>query len=450
MELSIFFKLLISLIIGGAIGLEREIHERHEAESNDSPEEADEAFIGVRTLSLVTALGTVSGMLYADFQTIFLLITIAFLVLVGIHYSISSWITKDIGVTTEIATIFCYLIGVLIALEVFPIILTLALAIIMMLILASKKWLSDIIEDVHRRELMAFIGYGLIALVVLPFLPNESYTLNDIPYIKEMSSAMKLTLDRWKDIEIINPFSTWLIVAIITGVDFAGYILERTIGRGRGLILTSLIGGFVSSTATTQSLAVQSKKSKKTNSLVAAALLATLSSFFSVTLILLPINTLFVARILPTLIILIVSFAVGSYIFLKVSSKDKKTKEENKQKKNKTIFSLKPALIFALLYFSIKLISKIAIELFGETGFLATAAIAGFTGIDATSITIAELSRSTISPFIAVLAFLIVNAVNLLAKTFYIFLQGTREFTIKFGVSVAIIIALSFAGLLFV
>lgn len=450
MELSIFIKILISLIIGGAIGLEREIHERHEVEMEPAPKEANESFIGIRTLSLVTALGSVAGLLYSEYQSIFLLITIAFLILVGIHYTISSWITKDIGVTTEIATIFSYLIGVLIALEVFPIILTLGLAIIIMLILASKEWLADIIEDVQRRELMAFIGYGLIALVVLPFLPNESYTLSDIPYIKEMSSAMKLNLDRWKDIEIINPFSTWLIVAIITGVDFAGYILERTLGRRSGLILTSLIGGFVSSTATTQSLAVQSKKSKKTNSLVAAALLASLSSFFSVTLILLPINALFVARIIPTLLILIASFGVAAFIFLRLQSKDKKPKDENKRKENKTIFSLKPALIFALMYFSIKLISKIAIELFGETGFLATAAIAGFTGIDATSITIAELSRSTITPFIAVLAFLIVNAVNLLAKTFYIFLQGSKEFTIKFGVSVAIIIALSFVGLMFV
>ena len=318
-----------------------------------------------------------------------------------------------------------------------------------MLILSSKKWLADVIKDVHRRELMAFIGYGLIALVVLPFLPNHPYYLSDIPYIKELSSSLNFDLSRWKNLEIINPFSTWLIVAIITGVDFAGYILERTIGRNHGAILTSLIGGFVSSTATTQSLALQSKKSKQTNALVAAALLATLSSFFSTTLILLPINALFVARIVPTLGILIISFTVGAILFLKLSSKEKKVKEE-KKKANKTIFSLKPALIFALLYFSIKLISKISIALFGETGFLATAAIAGFTGIDATSITIAELSRSTISPFIAVLAFLIVNSVNLIAKTFYIFLQGTKEFTIKFGISIAVIIALSFAGLLFV
>lgn len=449
MELTTAIKLLISLAIGAAIGLEREVHERHEPHGPEEPKHASKAYIGVRTFSLITALGTISGLLYHDYFSIFLSITIAFFSLTIVHYILNSWLSKDIGTTTEMATIFCYLIGLFIGLEVFPTILTIAIGVVLMLILATKSQIEGIVADVQRRELMAFIGYSLIALVVLPFLPNASYTLGEIPYIEQIAGTLKLDLNQWGDLEIINPFTTWLIVAIITGVEFTGYVLERSIGKGKGLILTSLVGGFVSSTATTQSLAVQSKETKKIDMLVASALLATFASFFSATLILLPINPEYVGYIFPTLIILIVGFGIATFVFMRMDKTKKDNKIEETIDRNE-VFSLKPALIFAVLYIAIKLLSRIALELFGETGFLITSALAAVTGIDAVLINVAQLARDQIEPFTGVLAFILVNAVNLIGKTTFVFLQAKREFAVKYAITIAVIILLSFAGLLFV
>lgn len=449
MELTTAFKLLISLAIGASIGLERAVHERHEEQYSENPKQVLKSYNGVRTFALITALGSIAGLLYHDYFSIFLIITIAFLTLTMVHYAFSSWFSKSIGTTTEIATIFCYLIGLFIGLEVFPTILTIAIGVVLMLILATKSQIETIVADVRRRELMAFIGYALIALVVLPFLPNVSYTLDKIPYIYNIAQALNFDLNQWKNLEIINPFTTWLIVAIITGVEFTGYLLERSLGKGKGLILTSLVGGFVSSTATTQSIAVQSKKTAQTDMLVSSALLATLASFFSATIILFPINPVYVGYIFPTLLILVAGFGISAYIFMRMEHTKKHPNIEETIEKDQ-VFSLKPALIFAFLYITIKLLSRIALELFGETGFLITSALAAVTGIDAVLINVAQLVRDRIDPSTAVLAFILVNAVNLIGKTVFVFFQGKREFAVKYAITIGVIIVLSFAGLLFI
>lgn len=448
MELTTPLKLLISLLIGGAIGLEREIHEKHDDEVKKKNEIADIAFIGIRTLSLTTALGTIAGLIYQNHFGMFLFITIAFGILLAIHYTLSCIFTKDIGMTTELATIYCYLIGVFIGTGIFPISLILGITVILMLLLSSKDTIKSTVNNIRRRELQALISYAIISLVILPSLPNEGFTIGTIPYAPEALNGMGIEAKKWIDLELINPFSTWMVVAIFTGVDVVGYVLERTVGKGRGMILTSLVGGFVSSTATTQSIASQSKKSKATNQLAAYALLATFASFFSVSLLLLPINPRFFVGILPTLLILIVGFGLASYIYLKLTGTQ--ASQQFKKEQSKHMFSLRPALIFALLYVTIKFISKIALQLFGESGFIITSALAAFTGIDAVSINIAQLVGNSIPMELAALTFIIINAVNLIAKTMYIYFQGSKELAWKYGIAIAAIIAASFGGLLFV
>jgi uncharacterized membrane protein (DUF4010 family) len=449
MELTLPFKLLISLALGAAIGLEREVHEKHDG----SKESAKIAFIGVRTLSLITALGTIAGLLYSTHFSLFLIITITFMTLLMIHYIFTCFLTKDIGITTEIAIICSYLIGNLIALEVFPMQIIIAITVILILILANKDRIKDVIQDIKRREIRAFIAYGIIALVILPFLPNTSLSLNDIPHFTEFFKSFDLEMGKWGEIEIINPFKLWLIVALITGIDLAGYVMEQTIGKNKGLLITSLVGGFISSTATTQALAQQSKETNQINQLVAFAIFATLVSFFSVFIVLASVNSEFIVAGLPTFIILILScLGTGMYFYLRKhrAIHDQSLETPQEEQKDLKIFALEPALKFAFLYLLVRLVTKISLELFGSSGFLITSALAGFTGIDAASINIADLAGKGITYQTAVLAFIIVNAVNLIAKTFYSYLQAKREFTIKYAISMGIVIVVSFFGLLFV
>ncbi len=443
MELNAALKLLIALAVGAAIGLEREIHQKKDHHKNRSG-----ALIGVRTFALTTLLGSIAGLLNSEQFVLSSIISAAFFTLTTINYAIASYISRDTGITTELAAVISYIIGFLIAINILPIPLVLSIAVVLMLILAYKEQVKNLVEELHVRELKALISYAIIAIVILPFLPNISITLYTIPFVSQFFRSYGIDLSIWKELELINPFKTWLIVAIITGVDLVGYILEKMFGKGRGLIISSLIGGFISSTATTQSLAVQSKKGTHISSVLTASFFATFASYFSVFLVILPLNPLFTITILPTLAILIISFGIAGVIFLPKNHETIDTKILHPQ--DKAIFSIKPALFFAVLFITIKIVSSVALIIYGSQGFLITAAIAGFAGLDAISINIADLSKSVISLRTAILAFIMVNAVNLLAKTFYIFLQGNREFAIKFGIISITIVVLSFAGLWFV
>jgi uncharacterized membrane protein (DUF4010 family) len=90
------------------------------------------------------------------------------------------------------------------------------------------------------------------------------------------------------------------------------------------------------------------------------------------------------------------------------------------------------------------------LAIFGESGFLTTSAIASLTGVDAVTINIAELAGSIISYKLAVMTLILVNAINLISKSVFSFLQGSREFAMKFSFGVAIMILSSMIGLLFV
>jgi len=414
MELNAAFKLMIAIAVGAAIGLEREIHQKNDHHKNRSG-----ALIGMRTFALTTLLGSIAGLLNTQQFVLSSIISATFLLLITINYAISSYISRDTGITTELAAAISYVVGFLIAIDFLPMPIVLSIAVVLMLILAYKDQVKNVVEELHVRELKALLSYAIIAVVILPFLPNIPITLDHIPYINELFRSYGTDLKMWRTLELINPFKTWLIVAIITGVDLVGYILSKMFGKGRGLIISSLIGGFVSSTATTQSLAIQSKKNADLNSLLTAAFMATCASYFSLLLVIMPLNPLFTFTLLPTIVILFISFGIASVMFLPLDLKESGAEINHPQ--NKAIFSIKPALIFTVLFILIKITSSVALMAFGNRGFLFTAAFAGLTGVDAITINIADFSKSVIK----------------------------REFAMKYGIMVAIIILLSFAGLMF-
>jgi uncharacterized membrane protein (DUF4010 family) len=443
-------KLVVSLIIGAVIGLERESHDNTPLKGRKTD---PRGVIGIRTFSLLTTLGTVSGLMLKDFFPVFVLISVAFVAILTSYYLMHSFITKDAGFTTELGIIFSYLIGIIIAIGIFPIQFTLAFSVILVLILARKSDIQIFLRGLQREEVHAFISYALIALVILPFLPNENYSLSGMPTIMSLLKSFNLDLEAISKVEIINPFKLWFIVVAITGIDMLGHILERTIGTKKGRMLASIIGGFISSTATTISLAQESKSAKKNiNSLIAAATLANVASFFPLLFLIFLINSSFLIDSVAIFLATIVSGTITALYFLKKKDQANYKKAEIrdiKGIKESEIFALIPALKFALLFLGVTLVTRIALEVFGDTGFLLSSSLAALTGVDAVTINIASLVGKSIDIKTGVFALILMNSVNLIGKTFYSFLQGKREFAIKFGIVATIMILSSFLGILF-
>lgn len=431
-------KLLISLLFGAAIGLERESWQDHEASTAG----------GIRTFSLVGLLGGLAGVFYAASFPVFILVSSVFAALLVSYYILGSWFQKKNGLTTELSVFFTFIIGFLSATNIIPLQLTIALFVVLMVVLAFKSKAKELLGGVSRQELESFISYAIIALVILPFLPNTGYTLSDIGFLSTFLQGYGVELGRFADLELLNPRKIWFIVVLVTGIDVFGYLLSKFIGSKSGFTVTSFIAGFVSSTSATQSLAQKSKKASVVNYLVGAALLANLASFFQIFLLVGPLNAKWLVSITPTLLLIIAAAAVMSAFFL--VRKEVHKKERAVESKEKKIFSLVPAVKFAVLIIAVKLVTKVSLILFGQSGFLVSSIIASFAGIDAIVINLADMAGKTITFQFALLTLIFVNATNLLSKSVYSYLQGSRQFALKFFISVIIIVATSFVGLLLI
>lgn len=444
MHLSVIVKLLLSLLLGMAIGLERESYEQQ----IDKTKRSGIGSLGVRSFALITSLGAVAGIVFQSYFNLFLLISATFSALLIIYYVLGSLSSKDNGMTTELAILWSYLIGIFVGLNVFPIQLIVAITVILMLILSMKQKIKLFVAGIKQAEIESFISYAIIALVILPFLPDTGIYLKNIPILTSILSAFQINYEKFLNLEIINFFSLWKVVALVTGVEIAGYFLEKTIGQKKGWLLTSIAGGFISSTSTTQSLAQKSKTSKDTNRLISAAIFANFSSFIQLFILLASVNLIFLTR--NTVFVFSISLSavlLGIYFLKKEDKKQENLLEIKENLKRDKIFSLMPALKFAVLFLIIKIVTKFALVIFGNNGFIISTILGAVTGLDAITINTAELAGKTISYQTGVITLILANAVNLLSKSSYAFAQGSRSFAKKFFISVVIIITFSFLGL---
>lgn len=438
MYTSLEFTLFLAVIIGAAIGLERE-----------SSQQGISSAGGIRTYSLISLLGALCGVFFIhNLLWVSIIIASVFSILLVSNYILGSYFSKELGLTSEISIIYTFVLGLLATLHIVSMQIVIAIFVVLVLILSMKSKTKKIVAGISRQELQSFISYAIIALVVLPFLPNISYKLTDIPFLASIFDSLNVHLGQFKNLELINPRKIWLIVVLITGIDVFGYVLGKIVGNKHGYSLTSFVGGFVSSTATTQSLAQKSKKTGIVNHLVGAAVLANMASFFQIFLLVGPLNAKWLLSITPSIFIMIISSGMLTLFFLHKHEPEKPIEEVDA--KEGKIFSLLPALKFAGLLIVIKILTKTSLILFGQTGFIVTSMIASLAGLDAIIVTLAEMAGTTLTLKFALIVFLLVNATNLLSKSVYSHLQGNRKFAFKFFISALTIIAFSFVGILFV
>lgn len=433
-----FLQLILAIIFGAAIGLERESTHK----GLNSPG-------GMRTYSIVGLLGGLAGLFFLNnYSALGLMIGVGVLALLVAYYVIGAVTTKDLGLTSELSIVSTFIIGSILTLNILPLQIVVAIFVFLMLILSLKTQTHKLVSGISFEEIQSFISYAIIALVILPFLPDVAYRLNDIPILPQILQGLNVDVGRFANIDLINLRRVWMIVVLITGIDVIGYILGKIVGNKKSFSLTSFVAGFISSTSTTQSLAQKSNQTGLVNHLVAAAILANLASFLQVFLLVGPLNAKWLMALIPSIIIMVISATILTIVFLR--KKEIVKEEVETDNKNKKIFSLLPALKFAGLLIIIKIITKVCLVFFGQSGFIISAVIASFAGLDAIIVTLAEMAGTTITIKFALLVFLLVNATNLISKTIYSFLQGSKKFSWRFLISALVIIASSFAGLLFI
>jgi uncharacterized membrane protein (DUF4010 family) len=400
-EFDLLVNLAIALGLGALIGSEREITEMGRKQRSEGVE-----FSGLRTYTLISLLGFLSvyvGKIFGGF------VFVAILLIVG-GFLLSEYIRKSqenkfFGITHEMAALATFIVGSVSAVS--PLIAT-TVAVAVVLILALKNTLRGFIQTLDKDEFLAAIKFIVIAFVVLPLLPNE-------------------TIDSWG---LVNPHNAWLMVVLISAISFVGYVLVKAVGVDKGLGITGLVGGLISSTAVTSSMSEQSKQNRKVvNPFTLAVIIAGGVMFVRVGLEVFVVNRELLPKLSVILGSMLIATLLGILVIWRRSSAKEQKKKTSKDLEVKSPFKLSPALKFGIFYLFILAIADLANQYFGSKGIYLAATFSGLADVDAITLSLSNLAKEgSVMNEVAIKGITIAVLVNTFVKLMIVRIFGSKEF----------------------
>lgn len=346
---------MTSLAIGLLIGLERERRSSAKA--------------GLRTFALVALLGTLSGMLAQQADSGWILA--AGLLAVGAMI-IAAYLKQpddagDPGTTSVVAILVCYCLGAAIWFGYGT--LAVMLGIATTALLYFKAELHGISSQLTSKDIISILQFAVLSLVILPILPDRNYG----PY------------------ETFNPHQAWLMVVLVSGVSLAGYAALRLAGPQHGAPMVGLLGGLVSSTATT---VVFSRHAHANVALARTAMVVILVAGLMVLLRLMVMAAVVAPDVIEPLAKvfaggLVLGLAVTAFGWRRLEMQEKLPMPEVR---NPT--EIRTALGFGLLYAVVLFCSAWLSDVAGSKGLYAVALASGLTDVDA--ITLSSLRLFTL------------------------------------------------------
>jgi len=439
-EWSIVLKLCLALLLGALIGIEREsTYQEKQAGSLSAVEKIG----GLRTYALIALLGGIGGVVLANHPPFFYLLFGGVILLIVTSYLSNVFLYKASGLTTEFSGLFAFVIGALITAQAFLLKEIIAGTIIVTLLLSRKRTIEGAIQGLHKNEILNLLSFAIVALVVLPFLPDKGIVLTDVPYLKNLVLAFNLPATQLAAVEIFNPFRIWLIVVLVSGIHLFSYYLFKYLAPEKGIILTAVTGGLISSTTSTQILAVKSNNvfsKAETLELSGAALLSNAASFVKILILVLPLNPLLFVKSFYPILALILSTTAVSLILFRQARRHHQPKTSGKLSslfKHKA-YSLGPALKFALLLIAIQVFIRLVLVFFGNFAFYLASVLSALGTADIVIINLAEMTGDKITLTLSLFSLLTVITVNLIGKFLYSVFKGKPDFSQWVGIGLAI------------
>ena len=254
--------------------------------------------------------------------------------------------------------------------------LALAAGAVIVFILALKDELHGFVDRLDVRDVHALARFAVIALAVLPFLPDESFG----PY------------DAW------NASKLWWVVVLVTGFSFAGYVANRLFGARHGTVATALIGGAYSSTAVTQSLAQRAGSGESSGAEEAGIALASAVMYLRIILLVAILAPRFLMPFMALLApALLVAWGVGWWLYRTAPAGGEGMPPGNP-------IALKPALFFVAFLAAAAVAARWAEGRFGEDGIAVLLFLMGTMDVDASIVTAGGLSEQAIGPLLGAIA----------------------------------------------
>ncbi len=395
----------IAFGLGLLVGLQREKTDNHMA--------------GVRTFTLISILGVMAGFLTREFDNAFILpvlgLCIAAMLMMANYIKIKKFDEADVGQTTEVAALLMFAIGAYLVMgsQLVGVIVGATMAVL----LYVKEHLHDLIEKLSNKDLSAIMTLAGISLIILPILPDRTFG----------------------PLDVLNPKNVWLMVTLIVGISVVGYFIYKIVGKKVGIISNGILGGLISSTATTVSYARKSKEQKSISKL--AVFIITTASMVAMIRVVIEVAVVVPEKlqmmILPLVaeVIVLALLSVGLFYLVNKDTKDDQMPEPENPAQ------LKSAIIFGLLYGFILLLVAFTKRQFGNDGLYIVAIISGLTDVDAITLSLSQMIKGErLQTDLGWKLILLASISNLVFKGVMAIVIGAKEIAklvvIAFGIAV--------------
>ena len=280
-------------------------------------------------------------------------------ILLGLNYYVKQSQFHVFGVTTIIIALITYCIAPIVATQ--PSWFYVMVIVTVLLLTELKHTFTELAQRMKNDEMITLAKFLAISGIILPMLPDTNF----IPGIN------------------LTPYTIWLATVVVSGISYLSYLLRRYVFRESGILVSGIIGGLYSSTATISVLARRSRKAHEQDAPeYVAAMLMAVSMMFLRFLILIGIFSMeILSHIYPYLLIMsVVSALVAWYIH----SKRKRVPangEEDEDDDSSNPLEFKVALIFAILFVVFTILTHFTIIYAGTGGLNLLSFVAGFSDI---------------------------------------------------------------------
>ncbi len=376
-----------AIAVGLLVGMERE---------RSRPEATGSLFAGVRTYPIIALIGALATILEPTSMWLPLIALGGLITLLAISYAADIRNGRAHGVTTETSTVATYLLGALAASRgvVEPLStrlgLVAALGVTLTFLLSSKPSFHALASKISRDDFYATVKFLIVAVIVLPLLPDHAIG----------------------PLDAINPFQLGVIVVMISGLSFLGYVAMRLLGARRGLLVGAVLGSLVSSTAVTLSLAGRTREQHELAPAAAGAIAIAWTIMIARVTVLIAIVA---PALLPRLAVPLLTTGAGAILGALLTFRRADAGNTAVMSLNNP-FELGTAIKFGLVFGGILLASKAALVYLGDRGFYLASALGGTTDVDAVTLSTARLVHGGLAHDVAAVAVVIAILSNTAIK----------------------------------
>jgi uncharacterized membrane protein (DUF4010 family) len=378
----------VSLLLGLLLGLERE-----------RAKKAQPLFAGIRTLPLIALCGFFSATAGQKGMPM----ALPALLLAVAAFGLASYLRApepDAGITTEMAALVAALLGAVVAWG--QVAVAASAAVVVTLLLTLKAPLHRLAGRVSGEEILAIVKFGIVAVVVLPLLPDEPIGPHGV----------------------LVPRKVGLMVVILSGVSLVGYLLVRVLGGRAGWALAGALGGLVSSTATTLSFSAKARDAREQVPSLAVGVILASTVLYLRGAVVLGLMDLKLARYLaPRLGILLL---VGLAFALMQFRRGRRHVAENVELGNPV--ELGRAVTMGLVFAVVIVLARVAQHELGTTGLWAVGLVGGLVDVDSIAVAAARLRQQDLATLeVAGGAYLLATVSNLAFKAGAVALTAGAE-----------------------